>query len=345
MSGVMKKILPYDTNILIRSYHHIAFPLGIIKKNANTDIMPWLYSKFVNCAFVFNDTCQFKISFCDGWAVGDNILFRQRVDMFSDTWNASVLDPVILFKRMIDMDCYVSGYYNEEYIPGKKSYNKRYFKHDFLLIGYDNFEKCFYSAGYLADGNFQGFTISYDNMMSSLNSLVPCKWTFDFWKYNDDANFFLDLNRLIQGLSDYVCSSTSIKISNINRLFGMNAISELSSCFINSIEKNEGIDFRYTRTLMEHKYLMMLRIKYLIENGLLSEEYLHQAKIVYDLSQQVHMLGIKYSMKKQNTIVIHMCEKISQTLEIERKYLPKVLLELKNIVEAKSVGDINEKSI
>ena len=45
-----KKVrLPFEEQPVMRMYHNMAFPTGIIQGNAKEDITPWLCGKCINC--------------------------------------------------------------------------------------------------------------------------------------------------------------------------------------------------------------------------------------------------------------------------------------------------------
>ena len=259
-----KVLLPFDDSPFSLMYHGSAFPLGIIQGNATGDLTPWLSSKYVNCWFASTFVNKFAYYVTDHWAKEDMILFQQRIDLYPEEFRAIYKgDIIFLFKKMLELGYYPHGTYNEEYIPGKRWFHKEYYSHDFILIGYNEIDKHFISVGYLEDKKFQRYIIPYDCMKLAISTHRNPKISYNFWKYNVDAKYDFNYERLIIELSDYLQSTTSLKIFKQNRKWGVNAIRELGEYIVTACENENYIDHRYTRGVMEQKYFMNIRIDYL----------------------------------------------------------------------------------
>lgn len=320
-----KVVLPFEDSPYALMYHYIAFPMGIIQGNAKDDITPWLCGRHINCWFDKEWINQFCVCVSDNYGVSDHIITNETVSVFSESFEDLLGDPLQLFRRMIDIGTYPNGSYNEEFIPGKYYYQKEYYSHDFLLIGYDDIEQQFISVGYLADQQFHRFVIPYANMEQALKTLQSSKMSYTFWMYNPNARFELNLNRIINDLSDYLRSTTSLKIYSKHRTWGMGAIEELANMF----SKAEKIDPRYTRGLMEHKFFMQMRMNYLFEHGYLNKKsYCSSSAQIYKMAESVRMLSLKYSFTKNRSIVDKICEIIREMQRLEAEYLPDVLNDL-----------------
>ena len=329
----MKKrvCLPFEDQPYTLMYHNVAFPTGIIQGNTTGDILPWLCGKYINCLLHKNSMAMNRFNICvsDNWAVHDGILFRQRLDVFPEMFNLICGDYVSFFRKMIAMGNYVNGTYNEEFIPGKSNYNKKYFSHDFLLIGYDDVTGNFISVGYLKDQKFQRFLIPYDNMRNAIVSMKQSKLCFDFLEYNSFAQYTLGMNRIISELNDYIFSTTSMKISLAGKYWGLDAIQHLGCVFEDNAQKGELIDVRYTRGLMEHKFFMQMRINYLHAHGYIDVAHARDlSEQIYKMSTQVYLLAIKYNISSNKTIGVNIKERINEIVQIEREYLPIVLEKL-----------------
>jgi len=137
--------------------------------------------------------------------------------LYPELYSTLFDEEILQFRKMLNMGYYVSGNYNEEFIPGKRSYHKEYYPHDFIIIGYDDISQEFISASYLQDGIFQKHRISYEDMRRAFTTLKGEKKGMNFWKYNPDAKFELNLDQIISELSDYLHSTTSMKIFSNDR--------------------------------------------------------------------------------------------------------------------------------
>ena len=336
---MQKKVtLPFEYAPYSLMYHENAFLLGIIQGNATEDITPWLSGKYINCWFNPAVPNKFDYNALDTYSTQDKILSLQRIDLYADQLPILLGEDILdLFRSMLNMGFYPHGSYNEEYIPGKWSYQKKTYKHDFVLTGYDDIQKEFISAGYLADGKFQRFHIPYENMRQAIATNTAPKLTYRFWKYNQEASYELNMNRLILQLKEYLGSITTMKVYTKDKSWGMKAISDLAEHYATCGAQGNSLDIRYTRGLMEHKYFMELRVCYLLKQGYcMDERLLEVAKNVYELSQKAHMLGLKYNMTGRESIVRSICDIIRTMQETETGYLPLILKEL----EAQYGGDL-----
>lgn len=316
-------MLPFHDQPYSLMYHYLAFPMGIIQENATEDIVPWLCKRYTNCYFIPTSVNnKFDICVEDKWAEKDKILIQQNISLLRELYSKLSWDYLDLLKKMINQGYYPYGAYNEEWIPQKSAYRRAYQRHDYLLIGYDDERKIFYSAGYLSDSTFKKFEIPYESMTKALNTLKDPFMKFQFYKYNPSAKYSFDLKRSLCGVHEYITSSSSIHYTD-GRSMGIDAVRELGTYLQGQIEEGHWGDYRYSRGLMEHKFFMKLRIEYLYRQGYLSEESLISfAEQVYMLSNRVHMLTIKYIMTSKKEIGESIANSIKEILDIEKNYLP-----------------------
>ena len=328
-----KLILPFEDHPYSLMYHHCAFPMGVIQGNAKEDITPWLCGKYINCWFGKhrNFINRFTLYYWDNWAVNDRVIFKQEIALYPDLYHSLYDDEVMLLRKMLNLGYYPQGNYNEEHIPGKWAYQKEYFSHNYIIIGYDDIAKEFLSAGYLMDRKFQIFSIPYENMRQAMKTLQTPKIEIHFWKYNSQIKFDLNLNRIVSELSDYLNSTTSLKMFSDNKFWGMEAMQQLLQFYIDLGEEEAAIDMRYTRGVMEHKFYMHMRMEYLLTHDFLKDtSYLDKAQQVYQMAEMVHMLGLKYNLTGNKTIVSKIKKIMNDMLFLEKEYLPSVLSELQN---------------
>ncbi len=170
------------------------------------------------------------------------------MDLYPELYNALYSrDLLFQFRKMLNLGYYPHGNYNEEFIPGKEPFQKRYYSHDFILIGYDDRKQVFISVGYLLDQKFHRYSIAYEDMKKAVYSIRGPKIAYNFWKYNQEAKYELNISKLVTELSDYIQSTTSQKKKFNNVCLGMQAIHELGSYIVKTCSKENYIDLRYTR--------------------------------------------------------------------------------------------------
>ena len=145
------KVLPFPDKPILLCYHNRAFPFGIIQANSPGDITKWACTKCINCNFFSERPLnKFNIAVYDAWGEEEQLVTHQTLCLPKESSQLSDEDLLQNLNSAIDNNCYISGIYNEKYIPGKLTYGFKDHIHDFLIIGYD--DKAFVSIGYVASG-------------------------------------------------------------------------------------------------------------------------------------------------------------------------------------------------
>ncbi len=324
--------LPFEIHPLTICYHYMAFPLGIIQAHANAkklDITPWIIGKNLNCSF--NDNApnhKYDICLADVWAVEDEILSHQYINMFKDMYSVFDSDIIDVLKKVLNAGCYVFGAYNERHIPGKSAYQKRDFLHDYIIYGFNDESRTFYSAGFLKDQRYAPFEISYENFAKSLFDSPSDRIWFDLWQYNVDATFTHDIGRIRSELGEYVNSTTSHNLQK-NCIYGMDANRRLKDFYVTCIKTHENpqFDIRYSRAFMEQKYFIHLCVRYLHDcNIICMDNYeSEQLKEVYDKAMLVHRIGMKLNLSKNYTLIDKISDIFNWIEKVESMILPKVI--------------------
>lgn len=325
-------ILPFEYAPECVSYQYIAFPLGIIQGNAKRDFVPWLSGQYINCWFSPTSPCNFAFFDMDNWAIENEILFHQQINLSRDQFDSIIGCGLIsMFKKMIDLGYYPSGIYNEEFIPGKRSFHNHYSAHDFILLGYNDNTQTFISAGYLANKKYQQFSIPYGCMSQAVTTLCNDKIVFDFWKYNPNATYTLNCHKMALGLKDYLNSSNSQPLYVQDATWGLQALIDTGKFIIDYCEKENYIDHRCTRAVMEFKKLMHMRIHYLLSCDILEDwKYLDCAYDALRLSEVSHLLGVKFRLKKEKRIAYTINDIYHRVVSLENTYLPSVLSDIQH---------------
>ena len=324
--------LPFSDQPMVICYQNLAYPLGIIEGNAkllNEDITPWVIATYTNPFFSQTASNHYDICVFDNWGTHEAILLHQNINIFKRTYYYLGVNIVKDVCTMIKEGCYVSGIYNEKYIPGKKSYQNRDFNHDYLLYGVDEARKVFISAGYLADGRYQSFEIPFSSYEQALNSVIGNQMQFNLWSYNHHYRFKKNDERVLRSLNDYRESTTSYDFKR-EIYYGMEANRKLKEYFIlvnNS--NNPTVDLRYTRAYMEHKYMLNLSIKYLFEttsiNSKVDADIVNCANEIYQNAIMIHRLGIKFRLYPQGNMMDRISGLFEKNEMLELRILDKSL--------------------
>lgn len=324
--------LPFEIHPLAICYHYMAFPLGIIQAHASAqklDITPWIIGKYLNCSFnESSPILKYGICLSDVWAMEDKILLHQNINMFKYMYSVFDRDIIDVLKRVLNAGCYVSGEYNEKYIPGKSAYQKRDFLHDYIIYGFNDESRTFHSAGFLDNQRYLPFEISYDNFAQSLFNSPSDRIWFDLWQYNADVVFTHDIGRITDELRGYMNSTTSHHFQS-NRIYGIDANRRLREFYVTCIKNHEHphFDIRYSRAFMEQKYFIHLCVRYLHDNNIICmDNYeLGQLKEVYDKAMLMHRIGMKLNLSKNYTLIDKISDIFNWIEKVESMILPKVI--------------------
>lgn len=320
--------LPFLDKSLVNCYHNLAFPMGIIEANAeldNEDITPWVISKYINPLFMeTSPNNAYDICTYDRWGTNDGILYHQYVNLFKSTYDCLEIDVIKSICAMIKNGCYITGVYNEKYIPGKMVYNQSDFVHDYILYGFDEEKQTFLSAGYLADRRYQSYEISFSNFAQSINSVGGDRLQFGFWTYNHNYHYQYNGERVLGELNDYIKCTTSHNYRK-NLYYGIEANRKLRDYLLYCITNYDTpvVDLRYSRAYMEHKSILYMCFKYLVQENLLGgridQNDMDAAYEIYQNAIMIHRTGIKLNLTKKYDLIKHITKlfDINESKEVE----------------------------
>ncbi len=318
-------ILPYPQAPYMIAYQNRAFPIGGIQANFNDDVLLWAALKSANCLFnTVSPINKFETLYTDSWGVKEGIAIEQIVDLKKETYIRFNIDVLDLIKKQIDDGCYVTGIFNERYIPTKDFYGLRDYDHDFLIYGYEG--QTFYLAGYVKSQRFEHYTVSEEELIQSLLNTSEPKIPLNFISVFKDKHLSYAHQKFITDLGKYLShGATDIEDSSIKYFYGIAAIRYLRKFFIDEVEKGLiYLDMRYTRTLLEHKELLLHVIKTLADAHDEFREFKEPAEAVWRKAQQVHLLGIKMNLSRKASIITSVSSLMKQMIDEELVYLPKL---------------------
>lgn len=328
-------VLPFDLAPLLKTYHILAHPLGILggvypDKNS---WFPWLCHKYINCSFT-DHPFFLNVYSTDYYFSNDNTfeLFEITLpgagweDIFEDTLNISKEKFIEILKEVLLKGRYIAGIYNEKYIKAKDYFNVKDFAHDYLIYGYDDKLESFISAGYTSTGFYESFHISYDEFYNSIFKSDIKSLSLKMVKCRQHKEFKTNFYVLQRDLNHYVNSTAFNGVNSTEIAYGLKAWYKL----IDYIDCTETIGLRFVRLFMEHRRLMYLRLEYLSKQGyidnLLIEQYIESTKH----AEKCYWFSIKYNLTKKEQHKDKCIRLIREAINIDKFVLPLVINQLKN---------------
>lgn len=310
----MKKKLPFCIDVEMKMYHNKSFPLGIIKANIK-DYDTWLSSKFINCVCrgnVFDSVEE------DVWSVNEGLTFSQGMWLEPTAFSVKGFNLLEFNKNMLEKENYITGIYNEFYIPQKKSFNVSNFDHDYLIFGFDDEQKVFKSAGYLKNGDYSLFDISYDDYYQSVIGATSKKIGLNFYKIDSQFVPKIDIAAVKNKLRCYLESS----LDENGNVYGVEVWERLAQYVIN----NDEIDIRYGRVYMEHHGVMLNRMKTFIKLGYnINDEIENKYFQIYSMTQRVHNMFLKYNLSPNKELQFRISDIIKRVTLDERRVIKQLV--------------------
>jgi hypothetical protein len=319
-------ILPFKTNPLMQVTQMKAFELGIIEANEKT-IYPWIFNSCINQQCILNDKHFTFVG--DRWYANENVTQYQQFCMERTNVDSNSFNILDFIRELIQNGTYIYGKYNEYFIPGKFSYQKQNFAHDFLIYGYSDDKNIFYSSGYQKGRKYGAFVISYSDFLESLRGYTQDQIEFNFIRFKG-INNKLDIRKICDNLYDYLHSIfTKRNISCQEKVFGIDCGKIYIQYLKEAFESGEALDIRQCRFFMEMKNLMKERLVYLTENKYidipgLTEEY----EKVRKNAETAHILSLRYLLEADKAIIGRIITLQEENYKLEYDILTHALHEL-----------------
>lgn len=266
--------------------HYHAYPLSVAFNYEK--FLPWFYCHYIQ---VF---CSKNFSEPNGSSWLNFVSF--------DLWNNGIpfisdnhlLDRQSIVDNKIDIVNYVINYTNrgwytyvevdDFYIPFRNAYQKYRQPHDLFIFGYDINNKTFDVAGFNSEDEFSYDKLSFEDFEKAYhyNDSNICDidtGSFNFirtFKVLDDWEYEFDLKLFVELLDDYINSiDTTEKFRMYRtpanaRVYGMEVYQVLKEYYKLLLRNEIEFDIRPIHLLWEHKKCMSLRIKYIVDTGLVA---------------------------------------------------------------------------
>lgn len=231
-----------------------------------------------------------------------------------------VRDLHTIVRKSIDDGFYVVININEQFLPNRQAYRNHYFRHDLLIIGYDDEKSQYITVGF--DADMQYSKVWYDfRIVEEAYYRMQSEWDFELFvfRFNHDYNAKLDKAKIKKHLENY-CEgknpngfyfdeflkdpSRSIEFVNNNYVgdyYGINVydylIDRLKKQYkllgrVKEEDKLSVLDLRSLNTLRTHSIIIKEMLKDLLEG--VPEEIITTLEKIEKTITGVKILVLKY---------------------------------------------------
>ncbi len=220
------------------------------------------------------------------------------------------------------------GYYiylavNTKYIP---AYDYDHdIPHDLFLYGYNTGKEIFYISDNFVNGKYSNSICRFTELLNAINNFRKCDYQFrgfrdciELLSYNFEERACFEEYRVKESMEDYLlCRPTKSwyvaneiwdKKETKMRTFGLDCYETIRN-HINIAKQTgefENGSRRAFYLMWEHKKIMLIRLKYMQENGLFSNAELIDEYAQIEKSSKICLfLMLKYTLKKDSSILEH----------------------------------------
>ncbi|WP_407384150.1 hypothetical protein [Ruminococcus sp.] len=314
----------------IMTYVYESYMLGIMEAYGD-DYKEWMLSNYIqlNCHDnIYKDRDVFLAFY------GDVGIYSPYLKVQKLSWSfvrTLGVDLKSLFKKSIDIGCYLYFKLDEYYVPNRRTFGKSHYIHDNLILGYD--EEGFIVFGYNCKGICEKNTINYNQLILALESIIT---DIDKEQWEDrmyilqyqKADYHLNIDLIKESLYDYIHSiNRKDKLKRFsnplsNTVYGLatyDKVIEYLNYLVDGDDSfNEGaliggnahIDNRIFRIIMEHKNLMLKRIEYLSKKMDNLEDIIEEYKKIRKIAEANHYLAVKYQLTAEKKTLYKIIENV-----------------------------------
>lgn len=334
-----KKKLPLG-EALTSTYLYDAYPLSVLPAHGN-DYLEWFLSNYIQLNAnkdIVKENNVF-LEFYGPQALKSPFLNKQNI-----LWSAftnlgiNVHDYV---KLHIDQEYYIYCQVDEYYIPNRQAYQAYHFIHDLFVYGYNDIDRIYYILGYNKDFIFSESTCSYNDFEKGFRNNFMDKTKFVWsdkirvFQYNNTYKYHFNLELVKHLLTEYLSGQNSYETLNrfdeprYDRVYGIDVfdkvLEHLTIVKENSLSVNKSkeiyLDNRIFRLIMEHKKIMMMRMKYINEHFMDISDLLSSYKQVEEIAGKNHGISIKFRNNENVVLLDKLKENIKLIVTLDREVL------------------------
>lgn len=213
------------------------------------------------------------------------------------------------------------------YIKGKSWYQKRHFKHDGLLYGYDQNDRTYSIFAYDQAWRYRGFKISQDDFEAGRKSAADLHFDGTLFAIKPYAvTIALDPNEIFENIREYLGYSFRKRYTSLmdHMVFGIET-HEYMIMYLIMLENGdipyEKMDWRIFRQLWEHKKVMQGRIAAVEQKYDASPSISKEYSEVVKIANEIRMAYAVYHRKRNDSILPALRKKLLDISNMEYRLL------------------------
>ena len=233
----------------------------------------------------------------------------------------------IVIRRFLDMGYYLSfSKVDDYYIEHKSWYKQRHFSHDGLICGYDQEDKTYTLYAYDENWIYRKFKVSqasFNRGRASMEKQGSFMNLYAIKPTNEQVE--LDADGIIEKISDYInCTLDNYPTTEEGNVYGI-AVMEYIAMYIDKLIDGsipyEKTDKRVMRMIWEHKKTMLKRLRRTERALYLSSSASDAYESVVTDSDSIRMLYAAYNLKKRDSLLPVIKNKLLKIKADEEKIL------------------------
>lgn len=304
-----RNILPLNKPML-KAYLHIGFPFSIIPVEWIQN--GWIFNSYIQLVYHTENPNDAFMDFTQQYFWEDCNVFTKGYLRFPAKKDEERNEIMQQLEFCLKQGFYIYGEWNEYFIPGMPYYGKKFYRHYFLVYGFD--EKNVYSVGYREDAHWHRFQVDKEQFVKSLlpdlNRDGEKCVGMNIYRPDLAINLSFDYEKIRRECKSYLdCEGENSKLA-----YGLDAVKNFFDDVILSIRKGDDFPIQSVYVVYEQKLMMQNRLQYIIKNGnskFSESDVLSYSKLV-EAYYGIVCFCIKYKISRKSFLATRIERKLNE---------------------------------
>ncbi len=349
----MKKILPVKFPE-ITGYQGVASLMAVLSNYEKT--YSWIYSNYIQ-TYGYIRNGNFELTLCPGF-YGIQMCPWIKYALVDRTLVNSICkgDICRFFMDCLDNNYYIYGMLNQAFFSQYNTSDQAW-PHDTFIYGYDQGKQLFALGDFTFSrtGKYSFQWIPFDEVARAYETITETmdraflagKGGLLLFTVFLQTDYPFDTQLVKETIIEYLNSTNSsyrlraIESPNTYALYGMDLYKGVSDFFQSVLSGQYKCDLKPLHNLVDHKYIMLKRLSYMSEKGLLSdfEKIYADYREIYDEMRALSNLAIKYRLTQNPASVEKIIVNLPRIKAKEQNLLEVLLKNIKDTPVAVSPPD------